>query len=100
MVSCCLVASGRREAIAAVNRLVATRLERNFRNSAAAAASGFEHLTTSAAAATTVAAFTALRFTRSAAVDTTAGLVGEALGSEEFLFARRERELISAVDAF
>src|ERR1700737_4495785 len=96
-----------REAVAAVDRLVAAGLERNFRNLAAATAGGLEHLAggPSAAAAAAVAsappagrrpaaaaAATALALTSRSAVRATVGLVGEALGRKKFLLAGREGE--------
>jgi hypothetical protein len=86
------------EAIPAVNRLIASRLERNLRDAATLAASGFEHLALSAAAAT-AAALRAAGLAGGAAIGATVRFIGEALHCEELLLAGRERELASAIDA-
>jgi hypothetical protein len=94
------VAGARREAVAAVNRFVAARLERYFRYAAALAAGRLEHFALSAAAATrTAAAAAAGSFARCAAIAATAGLIRKAFARIEFLFACREREAASAIDA-
>ena len=86
-----------REAVAAVYRLVATRLERNFRYSAALAASRFEHFALPAVAFTTAASRTS-RFAGRAAVGAAIGLIGKALAGEKFLLTGRERELTSTIN--
>jgi hypothetical protein len=107
----------RLEAIAAVDRLVATRLERHGGLPAAVAASHFEHLalgTRSAAAAAVAAAAAgiaptaaagacALGLAGRAAIGATVRFVREALRCEELLFARAKREgsvAINAVEGF
>jgi hypothetical protein len=89
-----------REAVAAVYRLVATRLERNFRYSAALAASRFEHFALPAVAFTAASAASAARTSRfagRAAVGAAIGLIGKALAGEKFLLTGREGELTSTV---
>jgi hypothetical protein len=86
-----------REAVAAVYRLVATRLERNFRYSAALAASRFEHFALPAVAFTAAAAARTSRFAGRAAVGAAIGLIGKALAGEKFLLTGREGELTSTV---
>ena len=92
----------RLEAVAAIHRLVAARLERNFRHTAALAAGRAEHLALAAAAEAAAASAaltaTARRFTRGAAIRTTVRLVGKALHGEELLLAGRKRELTRTID--
>jgi len=83
------------ETIAAIDRLVATRLERNFRYSAALAAGGFEHFARGAISAT--AARRLARFTSRTTVGATVGFVLKALCGIKFLFAGGKRELTSAI---
>src|SRR5580658_7806214 len=67
------------EAVAAINGLVAARLERNARLAAALRAARREHLARCASAATGgAAATTTRRFASGAAIRTGVGLVGEA----------------------
>jgi hypothetical protein len=104
----------RLEAIAAVDRLVATRLERHGGLPAAVAASHFEHLalgTRSAAAAAVAAAAAAGVAATAAAGACTLGLAGraairatvrfvrEALRCEELLFARTKGKRCVAINA-
>jgi hypothetical protein len=95
------VALSRREAVFAVDRLVAARLERNFRYAAALTAGRLEHLTALAAAAAvaTAAAFAAAGFASGTAIGAAVGLIGEALLREKLLFTRGECERLSAIDA-
>src|SRR5579863_278257 len=86
------------ETVPAIDRFVATRLERNFRYSTALAAGGFEHLALTVAA-TWSAAATAGCFARGAAIGASAGFVRESFARKELLFARGEREGASAVNA-
>jgi len=90
------------ETIAAIDRLVASRLKRNLGNAAALAARCFEHFPLAGAAAATAAA-TAVRratgFTRGTAVRAATWLIGKALHCEKLLFAGGERKLLSAVNA-
>ena len=88
------------EAVAAVDWLVAPRLERHFCRATAAAAGRAEHLpltTTAAVEARTAAAL--LRFTRSPAIRATARLVLETLLGIELLLAGGEGELLSTIHA-
>lgn len=83
------------EAVAAINRLIATRLEWHFGHAAALAAGRAEHFalataaaTAESAAATAATASAAARsLTRSAAIGATVGLVLKALHGEKLLFA-------------
>jgi hypothetical protein len=88
------------EAIAAVHRLVAARLERHFRYTAALAAGRLEHFTalTAAHAAAATRIGTHL-LARSAAIGATVGFVLETLAGIELLFTGGERKLTSAIDA-
>lgn len=86
------------EAIAAVDGLVAARLERNFRYTAALAAGRAKHLALAAAAAESATASAALasatgRLTRRTAIRAAVRFIGKALHSEELLLAGRKREL-------
>jgi hypothetical protein len=89
------------EAIAAVDRLITTRLERNLCDAAALAARCLEHFAsgTTTAAATATAVRGTSRFPSGTALRATAWLVGEALHREELLLPGRKRELRSAVNA-
>ncbi|HEV3092781.1 MAG TPA: hypothetical protein VGX91_15175 [Candidatus Cybelea sp.] len=88
------------EAVAAIDRFVASRLERDFRDAAALAARRFEHLALASAHTASAAAVRGTSgFTRCAAIRAAAGLVGEALHCEKLLFARSEWELLSAIHA-
>src|SRR5690242_16637232 len=97
------IAGARREAIAAVNRLVAARLERNFRYAAALAASCFEHLAPRSAVTSAVAATDRASAARSfacrTAIRASAGFVRKAFAGIKFLFVCGERERASAIDA-
>jgi hypothetical protein len=82
------------EAIAAVDRFVAARLERNFRNAAALAAGRAEHFALAAAAGSAAArtgaaagSAAAGRFTRRTAIGAPVGLIGKALHCKKLLFA-------------
>ena len=91
------------EAVAAIHGLVATRLERNLSDSAAARACCLEHLALAAAVAASTAAAPAAAHAAGLAglpaIRASAGLVLEALLLVELLFASGKRELIPAVDA-
>src|SRR5579864_5592323 len=97
------VAGACRETIAAVNRLVAARLKRNFGDAAALAARCLEHLAlrtaVAAAAATATAASAARGFARCAAIRAPARFVGEAFAGVKFLLACGELERARAIDA-
>jgi hypothetical protein len=105
----CLPVRGtaRLEAVAAVDGLVATRLERHFCRLSALAAGRLEHLAATAArrsaaavaSATAAAASAALGLTGRPALWTTIRLVLEAFACEELLFAGTEYELAIAIDA-
>src|SRR5262249_28675443 len=112
----CLAALGL-EALAAVDRTGAARLERNFRGLAAGSAGGREHLARSAKAATSATAAAAVATTATAAAaETAAGtalggllgvttglatlrFVGETALRKSLLFVSSERELRAAIDA-
>jgi len=102
---CLAVRTARLEAVAAVHRLVAARLERHFGRLSALAAGRLEHLaraTRAASVRTTTAAApagTALHLARSTAVGATIGLVLEALRGKEFLFAGLEGKGGPAINA-
>jgi hypothetical protein len=81
-------------AVAAVDRLVATGLERHLGGGAAAVADYFVHLTIAVASAPAIA----IALVGSAG-RTTAGLILKALFGEESLFRRGEDELGAAVTA-
>jgi hypothetical protein len=97
------------EAVAAVDGLVATRLERHFGRLTALAAGRLEHLAATAArsstaatgavASTAAAARTALGLTGRAAFGATVGLILEAFAREELLFSGAENELTVAINA-
>jgi hypothetical protein len=88
------------EAIAAIDRFVATRLERHFCHAAALAAGCAEFFAlTAKTAAATCAAAALLRFTRRTTVWATVGLVLEAFHCEKFLFAGRKRERTRTINA-
>jgi len=93
--------AARAEAIAAVNRLVAARLERDFRYAATLTAGRFEHLATAAATAETTAAAAAAAgcLTCRAAITAAARLIGESFAGKKFLLACREWERTSAISA-
>src|SRR5579872_1214096 len=93
------VAGTRGEAVTAVHRLVAARLERDFRNAAALAAGRFEHLSAAAAAETAATAAAAGSLAGRAAIAAAARLVGESFACKEFLLACCERERTSAINA-
>ena len=100
-------ATARLEAFAAVDGLIATRLERHGSQATALAALHFEHFARCANAAGAVAAAAVartatgatLRLTRGSAIHATARFIGEALRGEKFLFARGEREGCVAINA-
>jgi hypothetical protein len=88
------------EAVAAIHRLVAARLERNLGDAAALAARGLEHFATlsTAAAHTGSAAGAGAHLLASlTAIGATVRLVLEAFAGIELLFTSGERELTSAV---
>jgi hypothetical protein len=88
------------EAIAAVHRLVAARLERHLGNAAALAARGLVHFTAlTAAHAGSAARAVAHLLTRLTAIGTTVRFVLETFAGVELLLAGRERELASTVHA-
>ncbi len=102
------------ETIAAIDRLIATGLKRNFRYAAALAAGGLEHFTlastataTATAATVTATAGTAtvptarstLRFARLTAIGAAVGFVLEPFGSEKFLLAGRKCKFVIAINA-
>jgi hypothetical protein len=94
----------RREAITAIYRLVAARLERYLGILAARAARNIEHFACSAAAVcsargaeSSAAAFGGLA--RRAAIGATIGLVLKAFASEELLFSRAEDKFRTAIGA-
>ena len=90
----------RSEAIPAVDRFIAARIERHLGHAAAAAARRREHLTGAAgavAAATAAAAVPAHLLARLTAVGTAIGLVLEAFLLVKGLFARTENELATTV---
>ena len=80
-----------REAIAAVDRLVAAGLEGNFARGAARSAYRIVHLPGAAAILLHLAGLTALGASR--------GLVLETALREEFLLSRRENEILATVSA-
>jgi hypothetical protein len=94
-----------REAVAAVDRLVATRLERHFGRLPALAASRLEHLAATAARRSTVTAAaaatagTALGLAGRAAFGTTIGFILEAFAREELLLSRTKNELAVTINA-
>jgi hypothetical protein len=90
------------ETVAAVNRFVSARLERNFGRSSALAANRLEHLAltsaATAAAVTTAGIATAatgrtLSLTGSAAIGATVWFVLKAFGGEKFLLSGAKGEL-------
>ena len=87
------IAGASGEAVPAIHRFVAARLERNFRQTAALTARRFEQLAT-----VVTGRLRPLRFTRGAAIGATVGLISKALHREEFLLAGRKCERASAVD--
>ena len=96
----------RREAISAIYRLVAARLERHLRILAACAACHIEHLACAAAsvrsargAETSAAAAAFGRLARRAAIWAAIGLVLKAFAGEELLFSRTEDKFRAAVGA-
>jgi hypothetical protein len=89
-----------REAVPAIDRLVAARLKRNFRYAAALAACGPEHLTSTAIAAAGRSSVPAAGgFPRGAAIAASARFVRESFTCKELLFVRRKWECASAIDA-
>ncbi len=94
------------EAVAAVNRLVATRLERYFGRLSALAARGLEHFATAAASrsaaaavASATAARAALRLTRRSAFRAAIRLILEALARKKLLLAGTKNELAVTINA-
>jgi hypothetical protein len=91
------------EAIAAVDRLIAARLERHFGRASAAAACRTEHLALTAAEATATAAISAACGTAGLTCLTAIGaaiwFVLEALLSVEFLLTGCKCKLRAAIDA-
>jgi hypothetical protein len=86
------------EAIAAVHRLIAARLERHFGYAAALAARGLEHFTALSTTHTGSAAGTRTHLlTRLTAIGTTVGFVLETFAGIELLFTSGERKLPAAV---
>jgi hypothetical protein len=86
------------EAIAAVHRLVAARLERHFGNAAALAARGLVHFAALTAAHSAATARTrAHLLTSLTAIGATIGFILETLAGVELLLTCRERELTSAI---
>jgi hypothetical protein len=85
--------------IAAINRLVASRLKRNLGNAAALAAGCLEHFPLAAATGAAAAVRRATGFACRTAVRAAAGLIRKALHCEKFLFPGSERKLLSAVNA-
>jgi len=88
------------KAIAAVDRLVAARLERHFGNAAALAARGLVHFATLTAAAAHTGSAARARahlLTGLTAIGATVRLVLETFAGIELLFTGSERELPSAV---
>src|SRR5579872_1680041 len=97
-----LVARGRLEAVAAVDRAVAPRLERHLRLIPATAAGHGVHLalgTSATVAAAAAAATGTLCLTGGPAIGATRRLIREALLGEEFLLTGAEREWTRAIDA-
>ena len=74
------------ETIAAINRLVASRLKRNLGNAAALAARRLEHFPLAAAAAATTPVGRATSFPSRTAVRAAARLIRKAFHCEKFLF--------------
>jgi hypothetical protein len=100
------VRTARLEAVAAIDRFVAARLERHFGRLSALAAGRLEHLAWATRAASvrvasvrTAAAGTTLCLARGSAVGAAIGLVLEALRGEELLFACREAKGVPAINA-
>lgn len=89
------VVRARLEAVAAIDRLVRSWLERNFGRLAAAAAGRLEHLARARGIATGVA----LRLAGVAAVGAAIGLILKALARKELLLTRGEREFAVAINA-
>jgi hypothetical protein len=97
------VGAARTEAVAAIDRLVAAGLERNFRYAAALAARRSEHFARAAAAHAIASAATRTvgthRFPRLTAILATVGLVLKTFLFVKALLARAEDEFPSAVHA-
>jgi hypothetical protein len=92
------------EAVAAVNRLVAARLERHFGRTSAAAACRAEHLAlstaeTATAAAAIAAACSTAGLTSLTAIGAAIWFVLEAFLSIEFLLTGSKCKLCAAIDA-
>jgi len=101
------------EAVAAINRLVAAWLERDFRGPSALAADSLEHLALTATAATAAVSATrvsataaaaatagrALRFTRGTTIGATIRFVLESLSGEKFLLSGAKSKLGVAIRA-
>jgi hypothetical protein len=96
------------EAVAAVDRLVAARLERHFGRLSALAARGLEHLASAASSATTAAAGvasattaagSALRLAGRAAFRAAIRLVLEAFARKELLLSGTKNKLAVAINA-
>jgi hypothetical protein len=85
------------EALAAIHRAVAARLERHAGLAATVGADGAEEF--AAGAGITIAATGLLLLARGAAFRAAGGVVGEAAAGEEFLLAHGEEEVIAAVAA-
>lgn len=87
----------RLEAVAAVDGTIAPGLERHLRVLAARSASNREELAVSARRTTATATTTTVGATCAPAVRATAGLIGEPLGTVEFLFPSGERKRRAAI---
>jgi hypothetical protein len=92
-----LVGPAGRETVAAVDRLVSPRLERDLGNPAALAAGCLEHLAGSTSAGATVGRPPGLA--RGTAIRATAWLVGKSLHGKKFLLAGGKRERPAAINA-
>jgi hypothetical protein len=103
--TCCRCREGGRlsadalEAVAAVDGLIAARLERHLGRAATAAARRTEHLPRAITALHAPAAAVAAGFAGLPAIRTTIGFVLKALLGVEVLLACSERKLCAAVDA-
>jgi len=93
------VARARGEAVAAVDRFIATGLERDFGDAAALATCSLEHLATGTAAATAAATTATAGLAGRATVGTATRLVRKTFACVELLFVRGEWESASAIDA-
>lgn len=99
LVGLCFLRASSCEAIAAVNRPVSARVERDFGHAAAFAARRREHLAFWTVARSVLAATSrvALRLARFTAIRAAPGILREALLGVEVLLRSRERELSIAV---